>query len=739
MDDNENGTNEGEEITETDGTEAISQEPYDLNLSNFNLWVKAQKLDENEDATQVTVKDGDEIEITFNWSITNNVLDENGEKQLIYSYELDTPGITLNDLYNDDEDSNAVYSDDIRIGYYTIVENVFTIYLDSETTENKSDISGGAIIEGVVSLDADDTLYDDSEQILGVADKTYNVTYNSGSKKGTVDIQKSTVGEITETEEGFYTQEYQVVINITGKITNISMEDILPDGLNYVEDTLTADEGLTAEYKDGTINVTIPDSETKSGSYTYTITYTVMITSEAMLTGEDITNTAKIKYTDSDKIEQEETSTTTITPPTTGGTEEDPVVGYATVKKEAIDQIAYHTADDEDTESYYYQDYSITIEVVGKATDVSLSDELPETLTLIESTLNLEIVSSTTVDEGDVTLTFEDPYIKAIFPDGVEDETTTYTITYRAKVDTDVIKNLGDIKNTATLTYKDPDGNTSIKTSEVTVTPISISLNKTGSYVGTSSYSEYQYAFDWKVIIDFGTLGLSLTDDEINEILATITDITFINEDASLTITPSSPYGTSDSPYLNSNGYSDNAAKLFFFGSNITVDDLVNNEDGTYSLYYSVSYYMTQYGVWGIDVTEITNVFEFEVNNIFYSSQKTVTNYDTSISFDKSTSLDSNSSLYADTSDSFYNYDIATYESESEVTYDDESNYYYKEYTIEITTPSNRPVSNITVNCDLDSELNYIVESIDVEKNGTSLEKKNIVMQIIEIIVLFIQ
>ncbi|MCD8094664.1 MAG: hypothetical protein LUE12_00820 [Ruminococcus sp.] len=185
------------------GAEDESTSIGELVLNNLEVYVNGILLSEDGDASQATVSDGDTVTISFDWSIINNTEDEDGNRILVYSVELSPSGI----LFTDSGD--VVSYEGNSIGKYVLENNVFTIYLDEEATADKSNIGGGAYIEGSINLDGDDTLDDGSEQTIGVADKTYKVTFDSESDTGTAAIEKSASGSVTKQSDGnLYTGIY---------------------------------------------------------------------------------------------------------------------------------------------------------------------------------------------------------------------------------------------------------------------------------------------------------------------------------------------------------------------------------------------------------------------------------------------------------------------------------------------------------------------------------------------------
>ncbi len=675
----------------------------ELDLANLAVYVNDVLLSEDGDSSQVTVSDGDKVTISFDWSIVNNVVDGQGNKVLVYSVDLESSGIALTDS-GDVVDSY----DGTTIGEYKLENNVFTITLDETATANKSNIGGGAYIEGIVSLDANDTLDDNSEQVLGIANKTYKATFDSKSDTGTATIKKSTSGSVTKQSDGSYTQDYELVVTVSGKATGISVSDPLPTGLTYVDGSLSADTDATASYDNGVITVTVPDGTTKNGTASYTVTYTAKLTDDALDSGEKIENTATINYTDSNGEVKTSTSTATTTPPTDTGT--------VTVDKSSVGDISYDS-----TEGYYYQDYKIKVTVSGKCTDITLTDAMPNGLTLIADSVATDFnCKSINTDNNTITIELED---------GTRFETGTYSVTFRAKVDDAVVTDLTSVTNTVDITYTDPQGDPGTDSDDVTIEPEAPSISKTGSYEGTAAATSNTYdSFSWTITVDFGTLGLSLTDEEVEALLyaSCFTESTQYH-----TTSGTSADISGWAPYDSTTSVVDYATVFLYYGSSVSLYDydlddygtcfFTKNTDGTYSLTYFVSYPLYNYGVWGISIDYVQNTIGIEINGNDYTDTAIV-EYDTEpFSIDKASSLDPYNQSSGTNSVSFNYEDVTVTQSEvSGVSYDTTNDYYYKEYTVTVTTPTNVPVSNIDLSVDLPDGLTYVVNSATLTSNGTS-------------------
>lgn len=649
----------------------------------------------NDVTDPVTVSDGDLLTVSFEWYIVNNVVDSLGDKVLIYASDLNEIGLFAVDV----AERTDLYSGDELIGTYTIIDGIFTIYLDETATANKSNIGGGAIINCTVDMDSDDTLVDGFEQTIGVVDKTFDVIYDSGSADGYVTIEKSTTGDLQYNDtDDYYYQDYAVTVEVSGIMSDISMTDVLPSGLEYLDGTLAVvGDGAVASYDSGTITVTFPDSTTKSNSVSYTITYSAKLTADAIAAGDVVENTATVNYTDPTDGPQSEGSTAATVPPSE--------TCVATIDKDTAGDVSYDS-----TNEYFYQDYTMSVTVDGSVSDISIVDALPGDETLVSGSVEVrtatgDTVSDATVDESTFTITLPDH--------SGTDEAVEYVITYRAVISDEAVIYGTSLKNTVTLTYSDPKGETHTDDDDVTVTTDPVTIEKTGEDLGlnTASWETYQ----WNVTIDFGTYGASLSESDINEILATMWDTAYYNNNEQLSLS------TYKAP-IDINAATDNIAVILFYcdpnASNthqygyITLDQLTANSDGTYSMEYCMSYYLS---VINATITTVSNEIGIDIGIIPITYTATVNVDDPDIGdigIDKSSSLSYNPS----SSSSSFTEGYVTY-SDSVVDWDTAAQ--FKQITITVTTPSDVPTSNIDVNITLDDGLTF-APSVGVTATSTS-------------------
>ncbi len=267
-----------------------------LNITNFRLWINQEPLEDG-----VTVNDGDEIQLAIDWRINNN------EGLLDYSAEIDTLGIDLK------KSEGPVYTDGIQVGTYELESNVFTIHLIKEAVENKSNLGGGALLDGVISLDSDGTLTDGSEQTIGAGDKTYNVIFDSKSGDGSASVSKLSVGSITY-DDGKYYQKYSITVNTSGKISNIVLTDSLPEGLTLDAESLEVSPNENVLIDTDNFKLTFPDNATKKTSVKYTVTYRAEISQNIIDSYSSFKNTADLEYTDAKGDPQAKSSSKTVTP-----------------------------------------------------------------------------------------------------------------------------------------------------------------------------------------------------------------------------------------------------------------------------------------------------------------------------------------------------------------------------------------------------------------------------------------
>lgn len=339
---------------------AADSEYGELELNYLSLYINSEKITED-NAAETVVADKDEIMLSLEWLIRNNATDSSEEKVYQYRCALEPIyGIALSEVELTDLYSNGDY-----VGQYEIKTEedgitYFYIYLDEEATANKSNIGGGALLEGVISLDSDGSLLDGSKQTVGVGDLTYEVIYNSNSGTGKLTLSKRTLNSIYY-EDGQYYQKYYITLTVKGIMTDITITDTLPSGLTLVEGSVSVSATGTYQELAGEVVIdeenfvlTFPDSTSKFASTVYTVQYVCAISDDAIENYTRLYNTAKAEGTDQngDPVTKSSTTSTRATAPT--------------ITKAGSAEI--------DENGYYLMKYKITINLGTRADEITAEE-----------------------------------------------------------------------------------------------------------------------------------------------------------------------------------------------------------------------------------------------------------------------------------------------------------------------------------------------------------------------------
>ena len=167
--------------------------PDGLTLSDFEITVNGTVVKDDSN-----VKNGDEVQIEFNWAIANN--------SHVNEFEVDlkAQGITVNNY-------PVTKLRDVtgrEVGSWYIQDGKFYIVLDDAFTA-ESNISGGGNIKGKVDFDASNVDSDNKGEIkIGDASFTVNVDLNEAESYLN---SSKTKGDVTwNADDGSITQSYEV-------------------------------------------------------------------------------------------------------------------------------------------------------------------------------------------------------------------------------------------------------------------------------------------------------------------------------------------------------------------------------------------------------------------------------------------------------------------------------------------------------------------------------------------------
>lgn len=298
-----------------------------LSVSELDIWINGEQ---SSDAEGMTVKDGDPIQIMMKWEIENNqTYMEDGEyvKCTVFEADIETLGIDMTKIPLEGGEPRTLYDADgvTPIGVFEVRTDTddlgnkttfFRISLEENVVKTRSNVKGGAYLDGRISLNPTHDDINGEERIVGIGDKTVSVIYEDDGEVGTVEVTKKAVGNIQyDGESKKYFQEYSITVKLTGELYSPVLTDDLAGLALYGEpksdpayksyDPPAGEgEGFAMTFRD------VPAGVTE----TYTVTYAVEIPRETIIDPEtkDLSgevNTAKIEASDPFGSSMEDTAT----------------------------------------------------------------------------------------------------------------------------------------------------------------------------------------------------------------------------------------------------------------------------------------------------------------------------------------------------------------------------------------------------------------------------------------------
>ncbi|RAT03448.1 cell surface protein, partial [Bacillus cereus] len=285
--------------------------------------------------------------------------------------------------------------------------------------------------------------------------------------------------------------EYRISFKNTvenGKLAEVKIEDTLPEGLEYVENSLKAEgagtDSVELKFENGKIMAKYPEiTDTKERS----ITFKVKVKDEVKI-GEKIVNKAIID----DTKHEPETPTAEITPQHKDGkVEAEKTVNNPTPK--LGEEIEYRIS------------FKNTVEN-GKLAEVKIEDNLPNGLEYVKDSLQAEGSKPNPVE-----LKVKDGKVIAKYPEITDIEERS--IVFKAKVKEDFKVGEGIVNKVVVDDTKDP------KTREVTVTPeYKDGKLKAEKFVNNKKPKlgeEVEYRINFKNTVENGKLVEVKVEDEI--------------------------------------------------------------------------------------------------------------------------------------------------------------------------------------------------------------------------------
>src|SRR5690625_3038783 len=269
-------------------------------------------------------------------------------------------------------------------------------------------------IENIAEVKGDNTDIEEPEEEVKVYPRNPVLEAEKSAVNAEAGKEKFEVGDTI-----IYTIQTRNTVS-DSLVENLVITDELPEGLTFVEGSIEVSHGGEAEFTDGTITASFGNVEDTEWR---TVTFEAVI--ESGQSGKEIQNTAQV--TSDDTEDPEEPTTTTIVDP------KDPQLESA--KSSSIEEKAEGNTNTDNVEVGDTLRYTITTQ--NKIEDslvenLVIKDEIPEGLTYIEGSLEVDGVSVTD-PEGDDAGHVVDRTIIGHFGDITD--TDGHTVTFLVTVD----------------------------------------------------------------------------------------------------------------------------------------------------------------------------------------------------------------------------------------------------------------------------------------------------------------
>ncbi|MCH5270643.1 MAG: hypothetical protein J1E83_07810 [Lachnospiraceae bacterium] len=198
----------------------------ELNTSTVQIW-DGQKWVDFTDG--MTVRDGDSLSITFNWSLDNTDKETKEFRSKITPLE----NVTIPNM---PEPLPLMYGN-TPIGTYQVVNGELIIIItDDEYLENHSERKGGVNVTGQIAVNGGPEK--DGEKVpIVIVDQTINANYKSTAAESGLWISKNADGGVVKGEDGKYRQAFKVSLTAhDGDVTINELKDELGNGLSNMSE-----------------------------------------------------------------------------------------------------------------------------------------------------------------------------------------------------------------------------------------------------------------------------------------------------------------------------------------------------------------------------------------------------------------------------------------------------------------------------------------------------------------------
>ncbi len=181
-------------------------------------------LNGSELTDSTVVKNGDKLKIEFDWSLANT--DKSTSTFTVNLDNMQNITVATSDKKELRDDTGNI------VGYYQVVTgNQLLIVIENDEFLEKDGRKGGVVIEGTVDVN-NSGLKDGEKVTVGIADKSYEVTYDTGVATSGLNVYKSSNGSVKADANGDFYQEFTLDVSAySGDVTGINIADTYGEAL----------------------------------------------------------------------------------------------------------------------------------------------------------------------------------------------------------------------------------------------------------------------------------------------------------------------------------------------------------------------------------------------------------------------------------------------------------------------------------------------------------------------------
>nr|MCR5215934.1 hypothetical protein [Lachnospiraceae bacterium] len=290
----------------------------DVDISNLVLTIGGTDYSAGGNNDSIQVNNGDAVKLSFNWNVNNSNV-TNVTEDIQIAIDLDLQGLTLDQTVNSDDNSSIIpYTDEkgVNMGYYSIVDNIMSLYIYADYWNTYSNRSGKASLDGKVVVTSDGKTSQVNQTVSVDGSEIIDLIVNVDVVASTLSGNKEKTA-ITANADGSAIASFKYTMTANnGTVRNISLTDT-PSGLNDTSSITLNYNGSSTTYTSwsalnsalASMQLSTTDSNYPASAY---ITYDMLIpaTSYDPSASTSVTNQMKASYNDDVNTDPQTTSTT---------------------------------------------------------------------------------------------------------------------------------------------------------------------------------------------------------------------------------------------------------------------------------------------------------------------------------------------------------------------------------------------------------------------------------------------